>query len=268
MKNRKSRKLIALAATFAMVWSTLGATAAPEREVAGQGVAGQAVEETRDIFDVFVPAPDLCPEIAELQSIVMDLARSERMSGTARAVDFRCAESVQQRFDFAPADDSRTNLMAAFQATLLSAERQSGRNYVEEPILVTAYSEISGEIVLGFSDERYFAFVDFIADFTGLDRDMFTMEVVSPTIIEPIGICEPDCFLCGLDDVSLEHEVANSQPQVLPMGTFVNIHWSYRGIGRNIPATLGHPINSTAAGNFIWGNSSFGLFGRAANYIL
>jgi hypothetical protein len=206
----------------------------------------------------FVPAPDLCPEIAELIDIVMHLARNDgrnaelqdiaasfvcAMRGdrrTADSVDFRCAESVRQYFGFPVHDgmDEEHNLINAFAVMFLAAERQVGRNVVDEPIFIYSYTNFDGEFVLGFLDEKYFVLVDFIAYFTGLDRDVFV-----PEVTEPVRVSAPVEYVIS-DEAELENEVANSQPQALPMGTFVNIHWRVGTIGHNVSATLGHPINT------------------------
>jgi hypothetical protein len=286
MKRRKLHRLIATVAALAITAGMLGATA-PERED-GQAIGHeQEVQEARVAERGFVPAPDLCPEIAELIDIVMHLARNDGRDvewqdiaasiictrgddlRTADSVDFRCVESVRQYFGLPPrvGMDEEHDLLFAFAVMFLAAERQVGRNVVDEPIFIYNYTNFDGEFVLGFLDEKYFVLVDFIAYFTGIDRDEFVLEVGEPVrVSEPFTYVisdeaefDPDFFVPEVteparfsapvegvisDEVELENEVANSQPQVLPMGTFVNIHWRVNGIGRQVSATLGHPINT------------------------
>jgi hypothetical protein len=255
MKRRKLHRLIATVAALAITAGMLGATA-PEREDNQAIGYEQEVQEARVAERGFVPAPDLCPEIAELIDIVMHLARNDGRNAelqdiaasfvcervgdfrTADSVDFRCAESVRQYFGFPVHDgrDERNDLINAFAHMLLAAERQIGRDVAADPILITNYTEITGETVIGFSDEKYFVFIDFIADFTGIDRDEFVAEVTEPMRGAFTHITS--------DAVVFENEVVNTQPRALPMGTFVNIHWrTPQGANRHMSATLGHPVN-------------------------
>jgi hypothetical protein len=112
-------------------------------------------------------------------------------------------------------NDARFAILEEFVVLLIEAEqiqhktRQNNETEVEYIIISTSQPQWGLDtFLIGVIDEKYFAFADFISEFTGIELEMLKFEVQEP-FRHPLGVGE-----------IVEPEMStNSSGVVLQMGT-------------------------------------------------
>jgi hypothetical protein len=212
MKRRRLRRLIAIAATFALTMSMLGA-AVPERE-------------------------ETC-RISEIQDIITGLTAARRATET---IDFSQRENLHEhRYNDSLVTDNRFALLREFVGLLDEAERiQSGRTDGYYTI-INRLRMPQGDLAtfgIGFTHERYFAFIDYISEFTGIPRKMIEAEV-APEMSYGFSNNNPIAPPVTTNDNTLMNTAIS-----FSMGIPIEIRWRIGSIPLRAPATLGHPTNA------------------------